>query len=293
MIVTVARYVHNLEVQLAETRELLHKLATRLSDQESRTSTSQELKISSPSSSSPGTAPSVPSTALHTPSNADDAYSSDDEIATSKLVFLEATLKKLCLGPAPPQFLGKSSSLDLCLKALDAKQEYVNTTTAATHGTSTTSRPPQRPRHLLDNQWFMHAAEQQQYPVDSFPEFELMDSLVDLYFINCNTYTPLLHRQTFEQGIHKGLHLRDEGFASTVLLVCAIGSKFSDDPRVFTEPGNAQSAGWKYFNLVQATRKAIKLSAPTLYDVQVPCVSLTLARHRTSIAVLPAHAPMH
>lgn len=114
---------------------------------------------------------------------------------------------------------------------------------------------------------------EQQYSPDSFPELALMASLIDLYFTYINIYMPVLHRPTFEQGIREGLHLRDEGFGSTVLLVCAVGSKFSDDPRVFVDPAYPQSGGWKYFSQVQAIRKAIKLTPPTLYDVQIPCVS--------------------
>ena len=68
-----------------------------------------------------------------------------------------------------------------------------------------------------------------------FPPDDLMPALWDLFFTRCNMYMPLLHRPTFEQGIADGLHLRDEGFGSTVLLACAIGARFSGDPRVLLE----------------------------------------------------------
>ena len=61
---------------------------------------------------------------------------------------------------------------------------------------------------------------------------------------------PLLHRPTFEKGLAEGLHYKDEGFGSTVLLVSALGSRFCDDPRVILEDSNSQhSAGWEWLLL--------------------------------------------
>lgn len=100
-----------------------------------------------------------------------------------------------------------------------------------------------------------------------------MPILIDLYWENVNAYSPLLHRPTFEAGITDGLHLRDEGFASTVLLVCAIGARFCDDSRVSLEDfGNTpHSSGWEWFRQVQLVRKSL-LAPPRLYDLQICCV---------------------
>ena len=112
------------------------------------------------------------------------------------------------------------------------------------------------------------------YPLQLFPEPGLMSHLVDLYFANYNIYMPCLHRPLFEKGIREGLHLNDEGFGAVVLLLCALGSKFSDDPRVFLEGSNTpHSAGWKWFKPVQAYRRAIRLQHPRIYDLQLACVS--------------------
>ena len=87
-----------------------------------------------------------------------------------------------------------------------------------------------------------------------------------------NDFLPLLHRPTFEQGIREGLHLHDEGFGSTVLLVCANGARFSDDPRaLLDEREHPQSAGWKWFQQVQMVRKSL-LEPPRLYDLQIYAV---------------------
>ncbi|KIY64797.1 hypothetical protein CYLTODRAFT_467352 [Cylindrobasidium torrendii FP15055 ss-10] len=103
-----------------------------------------------------------------------------------------------------------------------------------------------------------------------FPEPELMASLIDLYFVWRNLFIPLLHRPSFESSVAQGLHLHDHGFASVVLLVCAIASRHSDDPRVLLESDTSlgrQSAGWKYFIQVPALETSV-FSWPTLHDLQ-------------------------
>ena len=72
-----------------------------------------------------------------------------------------------------------------------------------------------------------------------------------------------------------GLHLVDEGFGATLLLVCALASRFTDNPAVLP-PGNSswQWAGWHWFEQVHAARRLIPLAATTLYDLQVATVNL-------------------
>jgi hypothetical protein len=100
-----------------------------------------------------------------------------------------------------------------------------------------------------------------------------MTQLVDAYFEKCNLYLPLLHRPSFDKAVADGLHTREEGFGSIVLLVCALGSRFSNDPRVILAGSNSQhSAGWEWFRQVQWIRRSL-LSPPRLYDLQVAFVS--------------------
>jgi hypothetical protein len=111
----------------------------------------------------------------------------------------------------------------------------------------------------------------------NFPSEPLMGQLLELYFIHQNIYLPLLHRPTFERGVADGLHLRsvviftskkpgssytwdffivvdcvalrrDDGFAATILLVCAIGSRWSTDPSL---SGTGLACGWEWFNQVR------------------------------------------
>ena len=93
---------------------------------------------------------------------------------------------------------------------------------------------------------------------------------------------PLLHRPTFERHIADGLHLTEPRFGAIVLLVCALGSKFSLDPRVILEGTSYHSAGWKFFDQVQAVKRTF-LVPPTLYDLQYYSVG---ARWRSTTPIL-------
>ena len=87
-----------------------------------------------------------------------------------------------------------------------------------------------------------------------------------------NSFLPLLHRPTFEKSFADDLHLRDDGFGAVVLLVAAVGARFSDDPRVALPGTDAMhSAGWAWFNQVQMVRRSL-FSPPSLYDLQIYCV---------------------
>ncbi|KAJ6522400.1 fungal-specific transcription factor domain-containing protein, partial [Mycena capillaripes] len=95
----------------------------------------------------------------------------------------------------------------------------------------------------------------------SFPPPELAVHLIELYFAHVNVYVPLLHRPTFQRGVEGGLHLRDDGFAAILLLVCAVASRWSDDPLITSHSGpegmGTQTAGagrlacgWGWFEQV-------------------------------------------
>jgi hypothetical protein len=90
-----------------------------------------------------------------------------------------------------------------------------------------------------------------------------------------NCLAPLLHRPSFERKVIQGDHLHDSSFGAVYLLVCAVGSQFSDDPRVFLEGTDSEhSVGWKYFQQVQMVTKTL-LGPPCLEDLQVYCVSVS------------------
>ncbi|KAF8913636.1 fungal-specific transcription factor domain-containing protein [Mucidula mucida] len=107
-----------------------------------------------------------------------------------------------------------------------------------------------------------------------FPEDDLMQELIELYFSCIEIINPLLHRPTFERSIAAGEHLTNTLFGAVVLLVLACGARYSDDPRVFLEVDgsrNTLSCGWKWFDQVQMVNKSM-MSTPELYEVQFICL---------------------
>ncbi|KAJ7144001.1 fungal-specific transcription factor domain-containing protein [Mycena epipterygia] len=118
----------------------------------------------------------------------------------------------------------------------------------------------------------------------SFPSPDLAAHLIDLYFTRVNIYLPLLHRPTFERGVQTELHRRDDNFAAILLLVCAVGSRWSDDPRVVPPSGTEGvgaaktgtgrlACGWGWFDQVPLVGKHI-FGQATLYDLQYYCLAV-------------------
>ena len=107
-----------------------------------------------------------------------------------------------------------------------------------------------------------------------FPEPDLLISLVEIFFRHISPMVPLLHRPTFMKAITNGSHFSDDKFGAVVLLVCAIASRSSDDPRILTEGGSQlRNAGWKWFSQVESFSKPV-LSRPELSDLQIIAVSV-------------------
>jgi hypothetical protein len=114
----------------------------------------------------------------------------------------------------------------------------------------------------------------EEYWVYIYPDADLMPSLIDAYFLHFNIFLPLLHRPTFEKSVAEGLHFSDSMFGATLLLVCAHGSRYSEDPRVLAEGSDCpRSAGWKWFEQVNVFRKTL-YKRTTLYELQMHAVWL-------------------
>ncbi|KAJ6452430.1 fungal-specific transcription factor domain-containing protein [Mycena sanguinolenta] len=108
-----------------------------------------------------------------------------------------------------------------------------------------------------------------------FPPPDLLFSLINLYFVHQNLYFPVLHRPTFERSIADGLHIRDgTTFGAVVLLVCAIGSRFSDDVRLKPPGAEPLRRGWNFFDqLLPLHLNHILFEKPTIYDLQYYCLA--------------------
>jgi len=115
-----------------------------------------------------------------------------------------------------------------------------------------------------------------------FPEMSLMLHLVDCYFNNLDLMLPLLHRPSFIRSIEEGFHELDQNFGATVLLICAIGCRYTDDPRVVHELSTSTSCtAWRLYNQVNRIRKPPYLPH-SLHEVQIYPVSSPV-RFRTSM----------
>ncbi|KAJ6544002.1 fungal-specific transcription factor domain-containing protein, partial [Mycena capillaripes] len=108
-----------------------------------------------------------------------------------------------------------------------------------------------------------------------FPDPDLLATLVDLYFEEVNLFWPVLHRPIFSCKVADKLHLRDPRFASTLLMVCSLGARHSNDPRVLLEgikKDEFHSAGWKWYSQVRAIPKYL-IYKPDLYELQTVALS--------------------
>lgn len=156
------------------------------------------------------------------------------------------------------RFFGRSSGAMLLQTALNVKLDS-EPQNARRHAEFWASRP---------------SPESAPPPQYDFPPPDLSASLMDLYFTHTNLFIPLLHRPTFARDLANRLHLTNNGFAATFLLVCAIGSRFSSDPRVLLDgTDKLHSSGWRWFRQLQPMRDPLG-PPPCLYDLQVSALSV-------------------
>ncbi|GJE89783.1 Zn(II)2Cys6 transcription factor [Phanerochaete sordida] len=218
--------------------------------------------------------PSPPSAPNPRPSQDTDPgeFESSDEELTFQLE-LKRSMAALSLTNEYPRYLGKSSRLRFFKKAYDMKNMYTGGENGTTLLNERLRQSVCRVKYIRSQPWIAPALEPTPLPPYDFPPDDLMGQLIDLYFLELNCHLPLLHRPTFETCVESALHYEDEGFASLLLLVCAIGARFSFDKRVLSEgTQNWHSAGWKWFIQVVQHRKGIMLRLPRLYDIQIPCL---------------------
>ncbi|KIY44293.1 hypothetical protein FISHEDRAFT_51737 [Fistulina hepatica ATCC 64428] len=213
--------------------------------------------------------------ALHAIRGINSSSVSEEDLPDSSAFLLEyhpsdfaAEMAKLNITPAEARFFGKSSGMALVQTAVLLKQEYTGRKESFEDTILHARRPEFWELHPWEDDLVIPSAEY------TFPTDDLLLQLLDLYFRNVNVFFPLLHRPTFEAAVSSGLHRRDDDFAVNLLLVCALGSRYSDDPRVLLDGVDSLlSAGWKYFRQVQVLRRSM-LTPPSLYDLQFYVLSV-------------------
>ena len=222
--------------------------------------------------------PQTFSTMPATPGSADDNQQHDDDDESENS--LNEGMYRLSMNSQPFRYHGKSSGLVFIQSAMALKNEYPGYPPAPKGDGPYPVRPttvcPQYVVYFLtkSSQWLKAFVEDDfpRFEEGTFPPRDLMDVLVDLYFCHTNSCFPLLHEPTFKKSIEAGLHIRDGGFGATVLLVCAIGSRFTHDLRVLLDGSDLlHSAGWKWFLPVSAVRR-LSFAPAKLHDLHVYAV---------------------
>lgn len=95
--------------------------------------------------------------------------------------------------------------------------------------------------------------------LQNWPSSDLATTLIELYFLHCNSMFPLLHRPTFARHFADKLYEKDIWFACLCMSVFALASRYTDDLRVLmdepaetsvaehSEQSRWQTAGFKYY----------------------------------------------
>ncbi|KAF5366455.1 hypothetical protein D9758_009805 [Tetrapyrgos nigripes] len=188
---------------------------------------------------------------------------------------LSEQLKRLVLDQSLKRHFGTSSSLTLVRDAMnDVHPQDVQ------RPSSDAARylKARRPQFWAIYPWQIPPQEDLKPLV--FPETNLMTKLIDLYFVNFNQYFPMLHRPTFDRSIAEGMHLCNHKFGCVLLGVCALGSRYCDDPAILEPEAPEFSAGWKYFRQIRPIQTTY-LGAPSLYQLQTICISIAFLQVTT------------
>ncbi|KAJ7899046.1 fungal-specific transcription factor domain-containing protein [Mycena leptocephala] len=178
---------------------------------------------------------------------------------------------KLKLDPENNRFFGKSSGIQLLQTALTFQQLL---TGIGLHQIKKSIRTQRRNECWNVPSWILPPPGDDS-PQYTFPDPDLLPVLVALYFKEVNPFWPILHRPTFDRKVADALHLRDNRFGSTLLMVCSLGARYSDDPRVVLESVERHplhSAGWKWYSQVRVIPKHM-IYKPDLYELQTIALS--------------------
>ncbi|KAF9050240.1 fungal-specific transcription factor domain-containing protein [Panaeolus papilionaceus] len=273
-------YVESLEARLEKMDRLLSKLLPGIDIAQAVEDIKPAKNSRSPSSCSNDSSDS----------SSEEAAAGDNNLGNEMLTM---RLDRLNLNPQANRFFGKSRQAkaycyfgyQLVQTALDLKLEYTGEASSPRLITNANeARLPLRRHEFWDVPPWLKSNPELENDVPSYiyPPEDLMPSLIDAYFTQMNNFLPLLHRPTFERSIANGLHYTDSMFGATVLLVCAHGARYSNDPRVRSERAEGElegqrSAGWKWFEQVNVLRKTL-FKRTTLYELQMQALHVLFAQ---------------
>ncbi|KAF9643134.1 hypothetical protein BDM02DRAFT_3192157 [Thelephora ganbajun] len=262
-------YVQRLENRIANLERLLREARSRSSQGgtgDSSSPTSGGAPTKSRASGDQHNLGPLPASAYSKPEDmdplsllAEETSDSDDEFfsLTETNLGTPGSLREPA-GERTSRFYGKSSLLAFTSRAFDESGEAPPTNRARIW----------REEFWTTPDWLIPLIKPKPVLFE-FPDTDLLWNLVDCYFDNSNVMFPMLHRPSFVRSIQQGLHEINQGFGAVVLLVCAIGCRFTNDPRVVQviSPGSSCTA-WKFFHQVNKIQKHRYLPH-SLYEAQV------------------------
>ncbi|KAJ6472861.1 fungal-specific transcription factor domain-containing protein [Mycena vitilis] len=271
-----APQIESLEAQLDHSEALVRKLRAQLGNTHISTGNTPSLS-QNPTNAEEGNTAEESAMCLHflgsalrgpAVSHADDLTDLDMEwkvcLSTTGGTYprLICALQDVSIGTMPDRrFFGKSSGAPLIKAAVALKA------TVKREESETSFWPSRRLRYWTWKPWETTARRTHTY---TFPSERRMAHLVELYFMHVNMYLPLLHRPTFQRSITDGLHLTNDGFAATVLLVCAIASRWEGNPSASDVD---LGCGWEWFEQVPLVGNHL-FGHATLYDLQYYCLAV-------------------
>ncbi|KIK59279.1 hypothetical protein GYMLUDRAFT_44647 [Collybiopsis luxurians FD-317 M1] len=194
-----------------------------------------------------------------------DSFRSRDSYSVDDLV---KDFRSFEFDDSGARFFGTSSSSSLVKTAFDIRKGYAGD--GDTDLSINVGR--RRPEFWTIFPWQKHFSK---LPPLEFPPDDLMHDLIRLYFHHINDVLPFLQLSTFLQSITEDLHHQDRRFGNLVLAVCAVGSRFSDDPRVLEDHTTSKhSAGWKWIRQIQPLNQTF-VDPPSLYEIHMFLVYTT------------------
>ncbi|KAJ7595463.1 fungal-specific transcription factor domain-containing protein [Mycena floridula] len=204
-----------------------------------------------------------------TGTTAKDAPGHRDPFPTEDVVLAEQVKRMTLRQTAESHYFGPSSNFALTNAVLDARKHF--------SGNAEVPSYPRRPLY-----WTVNPRQLSQKPTKPlvFPEEDLLDNLIELYFIHVNPYFPLFHRPTFLRLMEHKTHLFQRDFGLTVLAVCAVASRYcTTDPRALESGLPLEDAtlniGWEWFaQVLPDITQMPSLEPVSLYEFQMYCVAI-------------------
>ncbi|KAJ7902064.1 hypothetical protein B0H14DRAFT_3724432, partial [Mycena olivaceomarginata] len=166
--------------------------------------------------------PSPPNDASPTPPSLPEEDLSHDELAER--------FRQFELGSLKHRFFGSSSGFMLMKNAILVKEDYMGRSVVAQF---------RRPEFWNIRPW--EEAPASETPQYVFPDQDLMNSLISIYFTVLHPTFPLLHRPSFERSVMIRKSLFDEPSIYEVQLYCLI--------TLFTLGTSSPQASWLYLGL--------------------------------------------